>query len=94
MVGSRLAQLHAIFKRAQRVHGLPANPVAGAERQPHRRSGDFTALAAAEVELLAANAANDQDAALSRSRPLPAFASESYEDCVGPMWIGIGGSST
>jgi integrase len=63
-INKRLAQLHAIFKRAQRVHGLPVNPVAGAERQPHRRSGDFTALAAAEVELLAANAANDQDAAL------------------------------
>ena len=63
-INKRLAQLHAIFKRAQRVHGLPTNPVAGAERQPHRRSGDFTALAAAEVELLAANATNDQDAAL------------------------------
>lgn len=63
-INKRLAQLHAIFKRAQRVHGLPINPVAGAERQPHRRSGDFTALAAADVELLAANAVNDQDAAL------------------------------
>jgi integrase len=63
-INKRLAQLHAIFKRAQRVHGLPLNPVAGAERQPHRRSGDFSALSASEVELLAAGAANEQDAAL------------------------------
>ena len=63
-INKRLAQLHAIFKRAQRVHGLPINPVAGAERQPHRRSGDFSALSASDVELLAASAVNEQDAAL------------------------------
>ena len=49
-INKRLAQLHAIFKRAQRVHGLPVNPVALAERQPYRPSGDFSALTAAEVE--------------------------------------------
>ncbi len=63
-INKRLAQLHAIFKRAQRVHGLPTNPVAGAERQPHSRSGDFTALEAQEVARLASSAANEQDAAL------------------------------
>lgn len=63
-INKRLAQLHAIFKRAQRVHGLTLNPVAGAERQPHRQSGDFTALAAPEVAALAENAANEQDAVL------------------------------
>jgi integrase len=63
-INKRLAQLHAIFKRAQRVHGLSTNPVSGAERQPHRRSGDFMALEAQGVELLATNAANEQDAAL------------------------------
>jgi integrase len=63
-INKRLAQLHAIFKRAQRVHGLAVNPVALAERQPYRPSGDFSALTAAEVAALAANAANAQDAAL------------------------------
>jgi len=63
-INKRLAQLHAIFKRAQRVHGLAVNPVALAERQPYRPSGDFSALTAAEVVALAANAANAQDAAL------------------------------
>jgi integrase len=63
-INKRLAQLHAIFKRAQRVHGLAVNPVEGAERQPHKRSGDFTALDASEVERLAAGAASEQDAAL------------------------------
>jgi hypothetical protein len=39
-----LVLLHGIFKRAQRVHGLPSNPETGAERQPRRRSGDFPVL--------------------------------------------------
>jgi Phage integrase, N-terminal SAM-like domain len=45
-INKRLAQLHAIFKRAQRVHGLAVNPVTWVERQPYRRSGDFAALSA------------------------------------------------
>jgi integrase len=63
-INKRLAQLHAIFKRAQRAFGLQLNPVAGAERQPLKRSGEFQALDPSEVALLAANAANEQDAAL------------------------------
>ena len=63
-INKRLQQLHTIFKRAQRVHGLPGNPVAGAERQPQRRSGDFRALEPHEVELLAANALTAQDSAI------------------------------
>ena len=63
-INKRLQQLHTIFKRAQRVWDLPANPVTGAERQPQKRSGDFTALEPHEVELLAEHAATDQDAAL------------------------------
>jgi integrase len=63
-INKRLQQLHTIFKRAQRVWELPGNPVTGAERQPQRRSGDFTALEPHEVELLAEHAMNDQDAAL------------------------------
>ncbi|MGH2603027.1 MAG: tyrosine-type recombinase/integrase [Dehalococcoidia bacterium] len=63
-INKRLAQLHAIFKRAQRAFGLQLNPVAGAERQPFQRSGDFRALTPSDVALLAANADNEQDAAL------------------------------
>jgi integrase len=65
-INKRLAQLHAIFKRAQRVYGLAANPVEGAERQPNRPSGDITVLDSGQVELLASNATSEQDAALFR----------------------------
>jgi integrase len=63
-INKRLQQMHTIFKRAQRVHNLPGNPVAGAERQPQRRSGDFAALEVHEVELLADNAVTAQDAVI------------------------------
>ena len=63
-INKRLAQLHAIFKRAQRAYGLQINPVAGAERQPFKSSGDFRALDPSEVALLSANAGGTQDAAL------------------------------
>ncbi len=63
-INKRLQQLHSIFKRAQRAWNLPVNPVVNVERQPQRRSGDFRALEPREVELLAANAVTDQDAAL------------------------------
>jgi integrase len=63
-INKRLAQLHAIFKRAQKTHGLPNNPVEGVERPPHKPSGDFSALTSSEVKLLAANAVNAQDGAL------------------------------
>ena len=52
------------LRRAQRAFGLQINPVANAERQPFKRSGDFRALTPNEVALLAANAEHDQDAAL------------------------------
>jgi integrase len=60
----RLQQLSAIFKRAQRVYGITSNPAAEVERRPERRFGEFDVLEPAEVELLAANAANAQDAVL------------------------------
>src|SRR4051812_22158449 len=52
-INKRLQQLHAVFKRAQRVFGLQINPVTNAERQPFKRSGDFRALTPNEVALLA-----------------------------------------
>jgi integrase len=63
-INKRLQQLGAIFRYAQRVHGLPSNPVTEVDRQPQRHSGDFDVLDPGEVELLAANAANEQDAAI------------------------------
>src|SRR5215211_5473066 len=43
-VNKLLVQLHAIFKRAQRLHRLPSNPAAGIDRQPVTRSGDIDVL--------------------------------------------------
>jgi integrase len=63
-VNKLLVQLHSIFKRAQRRHRLPANPAAGIDRQPLKRSGDFRVLTPAEVEALGRAAASDQDAAI------------------------------
>jgi integrase len=65
-INKRLQQLHTIFKRAQRNHGLPVNPVVGGERQPFRRSGDFTALEVDEVEQLADAAVTEQDSVIFR----------------------------
>ena len=85
-INKRLAQLHAIFKRAQRVHGLALNPVAGAERQPHRRSGDFTALTAPEVAALAVSAASAQDAALFE---VAAFTGLRLGELRGLLWADV-----
>jgi integrase len=65
-INKLLTQLHAIFRHAQRVHGLPQNPVAAAERQPQRRSGDIEVLTIAQVEALGRVAASPEDAALYR----------------------------
>ena len=54
----------AIYKRAQRVWGISTNPFVGVERQPQRVPDDFNVLEPAETLLLAAHAADEQDAAL------------------------------
>ena len=48
-INKYLAQLHSIFGRAQRTHGLSGNPGAGAERQPVRGSGDVDVLSVEEI---------------------------------------------
>lgn len=63
-INKLLVQLHAIFKHAQRLHKLPANPAASLDRQPLKRSGDFDVLTPGEVEALARAAESDQDAAI------------------------------
>jgi hypothetical protein len=39
-----LVLLHGVFARAQKVYGLPRNPVAEVERHPQRSSGDMLAV--------------------------------------------------
>ena len=63
-INKYLLVLHAIFRRAQRRYGLSVNPVAGIERQPVRRSGDFRVLSGEEVAALARHAVNEIDAAI------------------------------
>jgi integrase len=53
----------AIYKGAQCVWGITANPFATVERQPQRPPDDFNVLEPAETLLLAAHAADQQDAA-------------------------------
>ena len=65
-INKRLVILHGILRRAMRVYGLRSNPAALVDRQPLRRSGDFSVLHPAEVEALARAAENDQDAAFFR----------------------------
>ncbi len=53
-----------MFRRAQRVYGLPRNPVAEVERHPQRSSGDIEVFSVEEVHALARAAASEQDAAI------------------------------
>jgi integrase len=63
-INKYLVLLHAIFKRAQKLYGLPENPLALVERQPVRRSNRIDFLAMKQVEALIRAAASAQDAAL------------------------------
>lgn len=63
-INKLLVLIHGIFKRAQRVYGLPGNPAAAVGRQPVRRSGDFEVLTPSEVAAVARAAETPQDAAL------------------------------
>ncbi len=65
-INKQLVIANGIFRRAQKVYGLPRNPVALVDRQPLQRSGDFAFLTPPEVEALARAAASEQDAAIFR----------------------------
>lgn len=58
-----LIQLHGIFRRAQRVYGLDANPLARVEKHPLRSSGDIQVLAPEEVWALVRAALSEMDGA-------------------------------
>jgi len=59
-----LIQLHGIFRRAQRVYGLPGNPMAEIERHRQRPSGDIQVFSVEEVLALVRAAESEQDAAI------------------------------
>ena len=56
--------LNAVFGRAQKVWGLPANPVAGIEKYRLRSSGDIDVFSPEEVLALVRAADDEQDAAI------------------------------
>jgi integrase len=59
-----LIQLHGIFRRAQMVWGLQANPLARVEKHPMRASGDIQVFSPKEVWALVRAAASEQDGAI------------------------------
>lgn len=59
-----LTELYGIFKRAQKVYGLPRNPAAEVDKLRERRQIDLEVLSPDEIHALCRAAATDQDAAL------------------------------
>jgi integrase len=59
-----LIQLHSIFRRAQKVYGLPRNPITDVDRHRQRSSGDIKVFGVEEVLALVRAAASEQDAAI------------------------------
>jgi integrase len=59
-----LIQLHGIFRRAQMVWGLQANPLARVEKHPMRASGDIQVFSPEEVWALVRAAGSEQDGAI------------------------------
>ena len=57
-----LVLLHAIFRRAVKLYGLPRNPVANVDRYRVRRSGDIEVFSPEEVWGLVRAAASETDA--------------------------------
>jgi integrase len=59
-----LVLMHAIFRRAVKLYGLPANPVASVDRFRVRSSGDIQVFSPEEVWALVRAAKSDADAAI------------------------------
>jgi integrase len=59
-----LVVMHGIFRRAQHVWGLPANPVASVEKYRQRSSGDIDVFSPEEVLTLVRAVGSDQDAGI------------------------------
>lgn len=63
-INKRLTMIHGILGRAGKVWNLRANPAAGIDKVPERRSGDLDVFRPDEVRQLVAAAESEQDAAL------------------------------
>lgn len=63
-INKRLVMIGGIFGRAMKVWNLQANPAAGVDKVPEKRSGDIDVLRPDEVRQLAAAAEYEQDATL------------------------------
>jgi integrase len=63
-INKRLTIIHGVFGRAIKVWSLRANPAAGIDKVPERRSGDIDVLRPDEIRQLAAAAQTEPDAAL------------------------------
>jgi integrase len=59
-----LVLMHAIFRRAVKLYGLPANPVASVDRFRVRTSGDIQVFSPEEVWALVRAAGSEADAAI------------------------------
>ena len=59
-----LVLMHAIFRRAVKLYGLPANPVANVDRFRVRSSGDIQVFSPEEVWALVRAAKSEADAAI------------------------------
>jgi integrase len=59
-----LVLMHAIFRRAVKLYGLPSNPVANIDRFRVRSSGDIQVFSPEEIWALVRAAASELDAAL------------------------------
>ena len=59
-----LTELYGVFRRAQKVYGLPSNPAAQVEKLRQRRRLDLDVFSPEEVRALVRAAAGEQDAAI------------------------------
>ena len=59
-----LVVMHGVFRRAQHVWGLPANPVASVEKYRQRSASDIDVFSPEEVMALVRAAGSEQDAAI------------------------------
>jgi integrase len=83
-----LTVLNGIFKRAKRAYGLADNPAAAdvVERPKVAYTGEFDTLSSEEIELLAANAENAQDAAIYK---VAAFTGLRQGEILGLRWSDV-----
>ena len=90
-INKRLTIIHGVFGRAVKVWDLRANPAAGIEKVPERRSGDLDVLRLDEVRQLVAAAESEQDATLYLTA---AFTGMRFGELAALRWSTSTGSET